>query len=111
MVLILFAITYTNALWRNPDKEYIVVPVAYNEYFDDVDCSNYQGQTFERGLYYDGTACENVGLILHKHWRYSFAFSRALLETSTAFVSSGSGTSLALATFLRFAANAGTPII
>ena len=50
-------------MWRNPDKEFLVIPVAFNDYFDDVDCSNYEGEAFERGLYYDGMACEtgNIG--------------------------------------------------
>lgn len=49
-----------NATYRNPDKEYSIVKIHTHEFFDDVDCSDVKGRTFERGLYYDGTACEKV---------------------------------------------------
>lgn len=50
------------ANYRNPDKEYSIVKIGAKEFFDDVDCSDVKGRTFERGLYYDGTACDKVTL-------------------------------------------------
>ena len=52
------------AKWRYPDKEYAIVPVEENEFFDDVNCTDESDKDFQKGLYYDGTPCEMVSTIL-----------------------------------------------
>jgi hypothetical protein len=47
--------------YRNPDKEYVIITVEEDEFFDDIACNDINDDMpFQRGLYYDGTACEGV---------------------------------------------------
>ena len=51
------------ARYRYPDKEYAFVKVQEEDFFEDVECSDLDSGTFQRGLYYVGTACEDVNLL------------------------------------------------
>ena len=66
LILVTGVLKAVTGNYKTPDKEYAVVKVGPNEFFDDVDCSALKNVTFifERELYYDGTPCEQVYYIV-----------------------------------------------
>lgn len=57
-ILIILFIYFALAKYRNPDKEYAIIPIIQGVYFEDIECSNHL--RYEHETYYEGTACENV---------------------------------------------------
>ena len=62
-ILIILFIYFALAKYRNPDKEYAIIPIIQGVYFEDIECSNHL--RYEHETYYEGSACENVSYILH----------------------------------------------
>ena len=53
---------FASAKYRNPDKEYAIIPIIQGVYFEDIECSNHL--RYEHETYYEGTACENVSCFI-----------------------------------------------
>ena len=60
-LLTILALTFASAKYKNPDKEYAIIPITQGVYFEDIECSNHL--RYEHETYYEGTACENVSYL------------------------------------------------